>query len=87
MQDNHALIVIEELRNIKKELAEINQHLAQLAAAQGQTIKTAELIPKTDNLMTEILRAAGITDELVARRIRERLNTSVISKATAHAKR
>ena len=41
MQDNHALILIEELRNIKKELAEINQHLAQIAAAQGQTLKKA----------------------------------------------
>jgi spore coat protein CotF len=87
MQDNCVLMVIEELRNIKKELAEINQHLAQLAAAQGQTIKTAELIPKTDNLMTEILRAAGITDELLAKRIRGGLNAGVTSKATAHAKR
>jgi phage shock protein A len=41
MQDNPALILIEELRNIKKELAEINQHLAQIAAAHGQTIKKA----------------------------------------------
>jgi len=41
MQDNYTLMVVEELRNIKKELAEIKQHLAQIAAAQGQTIKKA----------------------------------------------
>jgi len=31
MQDNYTLMVVEELRNIKKELAEIKQHLAQIA--------------------------------------------------------
>jgi len=37
--------------------------------------------------MAEILRSAGVTDELLAERISQGLNATIVSKSTTHARR
>jgi len=64
---------------------------ARVAGYAESVARKADVIiggsPDVQAAMAEILRAAGITDELLAERIWQGLNATIVSKKTAHARR